>query len=183
MSVKLKFKDSQGTNIPYDIEANNLSVTNMPLIKGKTCDWVDAKANYVTTASLNNALSANIRTKVLSSGVYHMNENQTISLSEAVSAQPNGIILVFSLFTSSGTVLNYGWACRYVSKNVVSLYNGAGHGFIFHDGADMVGSKYLYITDTTIRGYSYNSKYVYTSSNNKALWNNGNWVLRYVLGY
>lgn len=114
--------------------------------------------------------------KVLASPGWYMTADQTTTLSEAVSAQPNGIVLVWSWYQSGAQ--NYAWNFHFIPKHTVASHSGTGFsaGSFNYDGHM---AKYLYITDTTIRGYTGNTG---SDTTGNATFNNSGWVLRYVLG-
>lgn len=113
----------------------------------------------------------------LTSGMY-MTAEHTANLTEAISAQPNGIILVFSAYENS-TDTNYGWQCFFVPKQLVSL-STSGHTFTLGRGKfTRTGTKYLYIYDTYIKGHADNNA---TGTNNGVTFANNKFVLRYVMG-
>lgn len=118
--------------------------------------------------------------KVLYQGGYVMNENQTITLPDAISNQANGIVLVFSLYRN-GKAEDVSISTFYVSKKEVELLDGAPHFFFMgiNAGFSVLGAKYIYISDTEISGHEGNDQ---TGSNNGLTFNNASFVLRYVLG-
>ena len=115
-----------------------------------------------------------------------MTSKHTITLSQRISSQANGIVLVFSAY-SSGASQNYQFSCHFIPKEVINLL-GDGKGYMTFlggfgnddtSGLTTFGSKYLYIYDTQIVGNE-NNKWTgtgcgITCSNNK-------YVLRYVIG-
>lgn len=108
---------------------------------------------------------------------------QRITLSEAVSAQPNGIVLVFSRFVpSSATAENNNFYTFFVPKVQVANHAGAGHTFVMATTLtfDEMASKYLYINDTTISGNDNNALIGTSPSGIK--YANNRFVLRYVIG-
>lgn len=120
--------------------------------------------------------------KVLWSGNYVMNGTQSISLSEGVSQQQHGIVLVFSRYATSG-VQNYAYSCHFVSKVFVSTAGGT-------DGVNMnlimattkfdyVTGKTLTIKDTSITGHADN---IATGTTSGVTFNNDKFALRYVIG-
>lgn len=120
---------------------------------------------------------------VLWSGVWYMNEGHNITLSSPISAQANGIQLIFSQFNSSNnTAFDYDFSTHIVSKGFIEIPLGS-HGMDFIlASADFyhVGHKYLNFTDTEIIGTGYNIK---SGTNSGITYNNQNWVLRYVIGF
>lgn len=106
-------------------------------------------------------------------GVYYMSDTQSITLSAAISAQTNGILLVWSGY-ASGAAQNYNWHYTFVPKWHVANASGAGMIDTWSNGAGAgaaLMNKYVYISDTTITGYAGNDD----SPNNAS-------VLRAVLG-
>lgn len=117
--------------------------------------------------------------KILWSGAYHMNANQTISLSEAVSAQPNGIVLAWSAH-DGGTTYDYDWHYQFIPKYHTMMHAGAGVTTCMSTvGFGHVGAKYVYVSDTSIRGHAANTE---ASTNNSVTYTSAYWVLRYVIG-
>lgn len=113
---------------------------------------------------------------------WYMKASQTVNLSEAISKQPNGIMLVFSLFdpttqTPSDVSIN----SFFVSKKEVELLPGAPHTYfmMINSGFSVIGSKYLYIDDTTIKGHDTNAT---DGTSNNMTFTNKRFVLRYVIG-
>lgn len=119
--------------------------------------------------------------KILWSGALFMIESQTITLAEAISKQPNGIVLVFSRY-SNGAAAEHNFNSFFVSKTFVAEKQGGGS--MFFMGADptfvMLAAKYLYINDTTIKGHASNDA-TGTATTGITYTNNG-FVLRYVIG-
>ena len=109
---------------------------------------------------------------VLWSGAYQMDASQTITLAKPISEQPNGIILVFSLYRD-GTPVDDSICTFFVSKKEVELMPDAGHSFflLMDSSLSVMGAKYLNISDTELKGNETN-----------ATTTNASFVLRYVLG-
>lgn len=115
--------------------------------------------------------------KELTSGM-SMTAGHTINLAEAISAQPYGIVLVFSAYESESDT-NHSWESFFVPKQLVAL-STSGHAFILGRGKfTYIGTKYLYIKDTSITGHDDNEL---TGSNNGITYANNKFVLRYVIG-
>jgi len=121
------------------------------------------------------------RGKILWSGGYYMTASHTITLSEKVSQQPSGIVLVFSRY-SGGAAQNYHWNEFFVSKEWVRRHPGTGHSFMMtNDGLfGLMASKYLYIHDDKIGGNDVNGESGTGASG--IIYNNAGFVLRYVIG-
>ena len=100
-----------------------------------------------------------------------MHGNQTITLPQKISEQKSGIVLVFSAYANSA-VTNSQKSCFFVPKTAVSLLSGDGFIFALTDPfSTTVMKKYLYISDTTIKGNDLNGQN-----------DNAKWVLQYVIG-
>lgn len=121
---------------------------------------------------------------VLWSGGHFMNESQTATLSQAVTAQRNGIVLIFSKYDGSAAV-NQHFHSYFVPKQNISTV-GSSYGQTFHLAdciAYRVGYKTLFIHDTKIVGIAENDDSLssgYADSGIK--YNNALWVMRYVIG-
>jgi hypothetical protein len=116
---------------------------------------------------------------VLWSGAWYMNASQTANLSEKVSEQPNGIVLVFSRY-SSGQAQNYHWRTFFIPKYMVANHASQGFSFLMNDVTfSYMCSKYLYIHDDKIGG---NDNNVSTGTANGITYANNACVLRYVIG-
>lgn len=120
--------------------------------------------------------------KILWSGGYYMTAAHTVTLSEAISAQPNGICLVFSSYDkASGSTNNFDFTVFFVPKAQVATHLGAGHTFsMSHVVHSYYSSKYLYFTDTTVKGHDNNNKS--GTGVDGVKYDNSKTVLRYVIG-
>ena len=138
-------------------------------------DIKGSDGRIINTKTQKNLLEDN--QKILWQGGAFMNENQVADLSEKVSEQNIGIVLVFSAY-SDGEAHDYGWYEYFIPKKIVELHSGAGHDILIPDNSATYGiraAKYLYVSDTQIRG---NQGNVGTHGN----LNNSSVVLRYVIG-
>lgn len=118
--------------------------------------------------------------KILWTGGAYMNANQRADLSEPISQQKNGIILMFSSYDiSASTPNNTEFSTFFIPKIYVEYHNGAGMNFNLC-GMWGNGIKYLYVSDTHIQGNEWND------DNNMVIdgitYNNKYYVLRYVIG-
>ena len=114
--------------------------------------------------------------KVLATTASYMTADQTVTLSEAVSAQPNGIVLVWSYYNSGAQNVNFMFT--FIPKHFAATHSGAG--FVCSDlCADGHLMKYLYLSDTTITGHANNTN---TSAYGGVTRANNKYVLRYVIG-
>lgn len=119
--------------------------------------------------------------KVLWSGAWFMRADQTAALSEAISAQPNGIMLVWSAY-SGDAAKNYYWEFTPVPKHFIKAHNGTGVSFhLAANSYGVMGYKYLYISDTSIAGADNNNNG--GSGAAGVTYTNNYFVLRYVIGY
>lgn len=120
------------------------------------------------------------KNQVLWSGVSHMNGSQSASLSQAISSQPHGIVLVFSLYRN-GVEEDVSINSFFVSKHEVAALPNAPHTFfmMINSGFSTIGAKYLYIDDTKITGHATNGQ---AGTNNNFNYSNSSFVLRYVIG-
>ena len=118
---------------------------------------------------------------VLWSGKLFMQENQSIDLAGLISAQPCGIILVFSPYDlATDTTYDYDFNSFFISNYMISEYEGKGNSFFLTTGMlGSIGNKYLYIYDNKIVGYEGNNK---NGTKNGITYDNTKWVLRYVIG-
>lgn len=120
---------------------------------------------------------------LLWSGGLFMHGTQTIELSESISSQPSGIVLVWSYYTTSAQ--NYDWHYTYIPKSHVLNYGGSGTGINCglwgaNSTFNVVSSKYIYVTNTEITGHENNTASGTGSSGIK--YDNSKFVLRYVFG-
>lgn len=117
--------------------------------------------------------------RVLWQGGMYMNADHVANLSEPISEQPNGIVLVFSLY--DGGALDNSFNTFFVSKKQVEMFPDCGHTFIMgiNAGFSSIGAKYLYFTDTEVKGHAGN---VSTGENSGITFKNNNYVLRMVIG-
>jgi uncharacterized repeat protein (TIGR02543 family) len=115
--------------------------------------------------------------KVLWSGARYMTADHTNNLSEAVSAQPNGVILVWSSY-ANGAAENSSFYSFFVPKHFVSAHGGCGM-YFSGNGRYQHFAKYLYINNSTITGFAENNKNVSVGG---VTIRNDLFVLRYVIG-
>lgn len=123
--------------------------------------------------------------KVLATTESFMQNGQSITLSEAVSAQPNGIVLVWSEYGSGtdGYSSNSGFNSFFISKYEIVNHSSAGHNFLLSCwNTTFIGCKYVYISDTVISGADINNQKYTSPDTNNVIFCNNRFVLRYVLG-
>lgn len=120
------------------------------------------------------------KNKVLWSGSWYMTEGHTANLSEAVSKQMTGIVLVFSRFDGTSAI-NEHFSYHFVPKQIVALQEGKGSIFnLATSNGSLAGSKYLYISDNSISGHANNS--AAGTGANGVKYDNSKFILRYVIG-
>lgn len=118
--------------------------------------------------------------KVLWSGGLHMGNGANAGLSETISSQQNGVVLVFSLYRNN-VVEDVSFNSFFVSKQEVALMAGKPHTFIMgiNAGFSTIAAKYIYIYDNALLGDASNTS---SGSNSGITFNNSMFVLRYVIG-
>lgn len=124
---------------------------------------------------------------ILWEGAKFMNEGSGILLSQKVSEQPHGIVLVFSYYDIEEDVAkNASWSRHFVPKTMIGeggLDKEGSHTFLmstFTSEIDIFGIKHLWISDARIDGYVKNG--VTETSDCGIKYSNNNYVLRYVIG-
>ena len=107
------------------------------------------------------------------SGMF-LNEGQSITLSEKLSEQKRGIVLVLSRY-ESGSAQNYGYCTYFIPKECLNFGPEKPAFDIplvkYIEDSIRTGSKYIYVSDTKIEGAATNG----TSPNS-------GWVFRYAIG-
>lgn len=117
--------------------------------------------------------------KILWSGSWYMTSGQKAELSEKISAQPNGIVLVWGRY-ANGATEESNFNSFFVPKKFVEEKAGLGSAYFMSAvNFSTIASKYLYISDGHITGNDLNSA---TGTANGITYNNAGYVLRYVLG-
>jgi hypothetical protein len=118
--------------------------------------------------------------KVLWSGAQYMTEGHTATLSEPVSAQPTGIVLVFSEYVDS-EAKNWSFNREFIDKVTVAAHNGVGHcAKMCTNSFSYFATKYLYIHDDKIVGHADNNQTGTSAAG--IVYTNNRFVLRYVIG-
>lgn len=116
--------------------------------------------------------------KLLWSGHEIMGDGSEITLAEPIANQKTGVVFGFypaSALTPSHNVITY-----FKSKYEIAAYNGIGHTFpLIRNNFSQIGTKYLYTFDTKIKGHSVNAD---KGTTNGVTFDNGGWVLCYVIG-
>lgn len=116
---------------------------------------------------------------VLWSGGSYMSGSQSATLSQAISAQPNGIVIVWSAYESNAAQ-NYYFHCQYIPKTMVSRHGGCGYSTGLMKGMNnSTAWKYIYVSDTKITGADNNTA---TGASGSITVYNNSYVMRYVIG-
>lgn len=165
-TLEINSKDPQRTILLKDKDGNE--VVNLNMLGITTPNLQVGNIDFLEHQSL------------LWEGGLFMHGTQTITLSEKVSEQVNGIVLVFSEY-ASGAAQDYNFSFHFVPKEFVSLYSGYGSSFFLNNSKfGLVSSKYLYIRDDEISGNAANIETGTGASGIK--YTNNRWVLRAVIG-
>lgn len=119
--------------------------------------------------------------KVLCATAAWMYASETMTLSEPISAQDNGVVLVFSFHDGNATQ-DSNWFHYPILKEFVARHSGQGT-LVNMRGLtnENKGNKYLYITDTTIKGHDSNA--AEGMSSDGTIYRNQRYLLRYVIGF
>ena len=116
--------------------------------------------------------------KILWQGVFGMAEGHTVNLTEPISNQNNGIVLVWSRYLN-GAATNADFYCYYIPKMFVALHDGSGHSMTLADSNGVAAHKYVYVYNQRITGNSSNTG---NNTSRGVSYQNSNYVLRYVIG-
>ena len=115
--------------------------------------------------------------KVLWSGNNVLASDTTITLSEAISEQNTGVVLLFSYSTDATYYVTY-----FIPKYVVSAFPGVEHHVNYFTGAfAFVASKDFIVNDTTITGTYWNNRSG-TNAATKIPYSNNHMYLKAVIG-
>lgn len=97
--------------------------------------------------------------KTLWSGALFMHENHTINLSEAISKQSHGVVLIWGWYKSSTEeVIDQNFISSFIPKEAVRLHPGKGFNFLrFTTTFSYAAGKYIHIYDTKMVGDAANN--------------------------
>lgn len=156
------------------IESNTKTVRTTPIF-----DWGENDFQFNVPVRFNAGMENH--NVLLWQGAYFMTANQTATLATPISAQNNGIVLVFSNYDTTNKQANdYDWHCFFVPKYLVDIKDGTGHCFnMMSQSFGDICSKYIYISDTGLTGHDNNTK---SATNNGINYSNAKYVMRYVFG-
>ncbi len=155
------------------------AVTSAKIADG-TVATADIAAKAVTDAKLSDALAYKINGGgILATPGWYMTGSQSFNLAKKVSEQRSGIVLVFSAYNGKDAQNSY-LSAHFVPKQAVAAAPGSGWEFD-SDPCDRVGmAKYLYISDSQIKGHDVNANSGTAPSGRKH--SNGMYILRWVIG-
>lgn len=112
---------------------------------------------------------------------YFMSANQAINLSQKVSEQKNGIVLVWQAY-SNNAPQPWDYNFTFIPKWQVITNSSRGVVcFLSNSHASYIGTKYVYLFDNKITGHNDNATGA-TKGNSGITTTNNHWVLTYVLG-
>lgn len=190
--VKIGYRAS-GKNYPVALNSSGQMYVNVP--------WVDTNTTYT---SLKNPYSLTVKNNGTSLGSYdgssaktfnitydqntlwsgyaYMSASQTATLSQSISSQKNGIILIWEGYDNGASAPSgHSFSIQIIPKGLVAYKSGKGVGHtLSNDGFYWLGSKYLYVRDTTLVG---NDKNDDIASDCGVNYYNNRWVLVRVLGF
>lgn len=119
--------------------------------------------------------------KILWSGGMYMTEGHKIALSEPITSQPSGIVLIFSRY-ANGAVADTNFNSFFVPRAFINEKRGYGNIFVMYASPtlQMAAAKYLYINNEYITGHADNDA---TGTSDVGIkYQNNAFVLRYVIG-
>lgn len=167
----------------YNINITDLSVTSVSQLFYVTTPLDSLSKRSKEQERLLNDISKTNRLLYQGEGLF-MTENQSITLSEKISQQPTGIVIIWSAYRD-GQSQNFHWYFQFVPKFILSLPTTTNRFdtdiFLCAGGQSQYAAmKELTITDDVIYGRIGNSS-------NKLVVNgitcvNNEWVLRAVIG-
>ena len=155
--------------LPYEGENVEIGSASNPFSKGYFSDlFINGKSH--------------IKNTLLWSGGHFMTTDQTATLSQPISKQAHGIILVFTPYVDN-TTKTYDRNTFYIPKELIAMHNG--QSMLFTPTGSMPGNivanKCLFIFDNKITGHSQNAFAGQVSGSNIYIQNN-KFVLQYVIG-
>ena len=119
---------------------------------------------------------------VLWSGVWYMASTHTATLSDKISNQPRGVVLVWSIY-QDGAAADSHFVHVFIPKQQVSSHSGKGVSmFLTNATAAIASNKYLYVSDSAITGHTNNDTASVANSGSGITCQNRYFVLRYVWG-
>lgn len=184
---------SKASSISISLEvlpcrSNSIMLQRITYINGSGCKvcvryWRPATTGAENTWTEWVTISDTFK-RTLWSGAYYMtdSESQTVTLSEPISQQSKGIVLVFSYYNQTDKIAeDVQFKEFFVPKEIIADKPGKGHCFDMtsHCFGNLC-TKYLYISNTWIKGHKDNG--LTGTAANGITYNNKYFVLRYVIG-
>lgn len=156
-------------------------------------DWGETDFNFNVPVYINGNLQVSGllkvggmkfgKNQVLWEGAWWPNETQDIRLSQRISRQPHGIVLVFSSYDPVNSIVNnWDWNFHFVPKAFVdSSQIGWSHFSVFYmnENGAYATTKSFDVTDTKLKGRQFNDDVI---TNGLITLSNNLQVLRYVIG-
>lgn len=111
----------------------------------------------------------------------YMGANQTINLSQKVSEQKNGIVLMWQAF-EDGEPKSWDFNYTFIPKHHTLVFPAGGVDcWLCNSNGNKVATKYIYVYDDKLVGVAFNADDS-TKRNSGITTTNNNWVLTYVIG-
>lgn len=141
----------------------------------------DANGNNLVTTKLATLENLHEYNVLWGPGYYYMTAGHTINLSQKVSEQKSGIVLVWQAYRN-GAVQTHDFNFTFIPKWQVNVNPSRGVScFLTDSTAGVIGTKYVYVYDDKIVGNNANSNGA-TKRNSGITTTNNRWVLTHVLG-
>ena len=181
--VRLTVKDYFATisstfEIPTAFTLLDFNASGRGVAFGKVSEQTES-VEFALQTYFDRAPIINGGSKILWSGGYYMTDGHQIALSEPITDQLSGIVLVFSRY-ADGAALENNFVPFFVPKAFIAAKSGYGHTFFMvANKLAVIATKYLYINNAYITGHADN---IATGTVNGITYNNASFVLRYVIG-
>ena len=141
----------------------------------------DSSGNQIVNDKLALLSDTKQDNKILWQGEWYMNGSQTAYLSQKLSEQQHGIVLVWQAY-SNGSAKNWHYNYNFIPKWHALYKSGAGVSlWLTNDVGSQVASKYIYVYDDKLEGHVNNSSGE-TERGSGIYVTNNHWVLTCVLG-
>ena len=165
--------DTYNTVLPSGAVILDIAANGKGLAIGKTSEYGGFESGWKARLWAEGA-------NVLWQGSAAMAASDVVTLSEPVSMQSYGIVLGFSAYTD-GKVQDYDFAYHFVPKHHVTKFPGKGVSiFLTNSTLNVLGNKYLYISDDQITGHANN--WTSGTTANGLIFKNNYYMLRCVIG-
>ena len=181
--IKLTIKDSFATitrtiEIPTAFTLLDFNTSGKGVAFGKVSELANG-VEFGMPVYFNTPPIINGGSKMLWSGSWYMTAGHVANLTEKITEQMNGVVLVFSKY-ESGAVADNNFQFFFVPKAFINLFKGYGCNFVMAANKfGTVATKYLYINDAYITGHADNNT---SGTVNGITFNNATFVMRYVIG-